>query len=58
MTQKTRDIFNVAPEKGRPIKNVAVRLTASHFCLDITYADGEHETRWRAYDLNSKPSTR
>lgn len=49
MAQKPREIFNVAHD--RPVKNVAVRLTDSHFCLDITYADGEHETRWRAYDI-------
>lgn len=50
MASKTRDIFNVSPD--RPVKNVAVQLTDTHFYLDITYADGEHETRWRAYDLN------
>lgn len=43
MALKTREIFNVAPD--RPVKNVVVKMTDTHFCLDITYADGEHETR-------------
>lgn len=58
MAPKIRDIFNIAPEKGRPIKRIAVKFIDTHFCLDITYADGAHETHWRGYDVNSKPRTR
>lgn len=56
MARKTTQIFKVTPEKGRPVKSVAVRFTDSHFCLDITYADGEHDTRWRGYDITKELS--